>query len=308
MADDRLQGSIYALLAYGAWGFSPVFWKQVAGVPALETLGHRVVWALIVFYLLLRWRGRAGELVVAARQPRVQRTFLLAAALIAFNWGLYVYAVYSAHIVEASLGYFINPLLNVALGMLFLGERLRPAQWLAVALAALGVVQLALGIGSLPWIALGLAGSFGLYGLVRKTAPVDALLGSNLETAILLPPALAYLGWLALRGESAATSADGRTLAFLVASGLMTALPLLWFSNAARRLPLKTLGFFQYLAPSVQLLLGVLVYGEPFTAVELRAFGCIWVALAIFTVESHVARRRDRRAARRLADGALPPA
>lgn len=292
--DERFKGGIYALLAYGAWGFSPMFWKQVEAVPPLETLAHRVVWALLVFYLLLRFRNRVGELVEKARQPRVLRVFALSAALIAFNWCLYVYAVFSAQIVEASLGYFINPLLNVALGMVFLGERLRPAQWVAVLLAAAGVVQLSVAAGGLPWIALSLALSFGLYGLVRKTAPVGALLGSNLETGLLLPAAVGYLGWLVLRGDSAFTAADPRTLFFLAASGLMTALPLLWFSNAARRLPLKTLGFFQYLAPTGQLLLGVLVYGEPFTAVQVRSFLCIWIALALFTVENHLARRRLR--------------
>jgi chloramphenicol-sensitive protein RarD len=271
-----------------------MFWKQVSAVPALETLAHRVVWSLLVFFLLLRFRNRVGELVEKARQPRVLRVFALSAGLIAFNWCLYVYAVFTSQIVEASLGYFINPLLNVALGMVFLGERLRPAQWVAVFLAGAGVVQLSIAAGGLPWVALGLALSFGLYGLVRKTAPVGALLGSNLETALLLPAALSYLGWLVARGDAAFVSTDSRSLFFLIASGLMTALPLLWFSNAARRLPLKTLGFFQYLAPTGQLLLGTLLYGEPFTTVQIRSFVCIWVALALFTAESQVARRHLR--------------
>ncbi|MCB1054089.1 MAG: EamA family transporter RarD [Acidobacteria bacterium] len=293
---ERFKGSVYALLAYGAWGFSPMFWKQVSGVPALETLGHRVIWALLVFFLLLRLRGRAGELPGAIRDPRTRRAFALAAGLIAFNWCLYVYAVSSSHIVESSLGYFINPLLNVALGMIFLGERLRTWQWVAVALAAAGVIQMsASGVG-VPWIALGLALSFGLYGLVRKTAPVDALLGSNLETLLLLPVAVIYLGWLFATGRAGFLGADTHTRVFLVASGLMTALPLLWFSNAARRLPLKTLGFFQYLAPTCQLLLGVLVYGEPFTGVQLKSFAFIWTALVLFTAESQWHRRRTRRA------------
>lgn len=292
---QRWQGSVYALLAYGAWGFSPMFWKQVTGVSPLETLGHRVIWALVVFFLLLRFRGRAGELPGAIRDPRTRRAFALAAGLIAFNWCLYVYAVASSHIVESSLGYFINPLLNVALGMLFLGERLRPLQWIAVALAAAGVLQMSTGEAGVPWIALGLAASFGLYGLVRKTAPVDALLGSNLETLLLLPLALLYLGWLVATGQAGFVDAGTKTQVFLVASGLMTALPLLWFSNAARRLPLKTLGFFQYLAPSCQLLLGVLVYGEPFTSVQVRSFAFIWTALALFTAESQWHRRRTRR-------------
>ena len=291
----------YALAAYGAWGLSPLFWKNLSSMPALEVLGHRVVWAMLVFFVLLLLRGRVRELRAAYRSPRYRRAFLVSSVLIGVNWYLYVWAVSKAYILQASLGYFISPLFSVVLGMLFLKETLRPWQWVAVALAGLGVLQLTLQADTFPWIALSLVISFGFYGLVRKTAPADALLGSNLETSFLLPPAIAYLVFLGVRGEATFTALDGTTLVFLAGTGLMTALPLLWFSNAARRLPLSTLGFFQYIAPTGQFLLAVLVYGEPFSATQLRSFVLIWIALAVFSGEAHLQQKRSRRRAAALA-------
>lgn len=294
MADSKstTAGVCYALAAYGTWGVAPLFWKHLATVPAGEILAYRIVAAMAVFFLLLRWRGRTGEWLKGYRDLATLRSFALAALLIGLNWYLFVYAVATGHILQASLGYFINPLFNVVLGLVFLGERLRVWQWVAVAMAGLGVLQLAVRSESFPWIALALVVSFGFYGLVRKTSPVDALVGSNLETSLLLPFAVGFVVWLTVRGEAHILVASPGRLLLLAGTGLMTAFPLLWFSNAARRLPLSTLGFFQYLAPTGQFLLAVWVYGEPFTSLQLRSFSCIWIALVIFTIE---ARRHGRR-------------
>jgi chloramphenicol-sensitive protein RarD len=277
-------GAAYALAAYLAWGVVPLFWKELRHVPAVEVVAHRVVWALS-FLLLLSWARGFGQTRRLLRDGRALAAFGAASALIAFNWGTYIYAVLSDRIVEASLGYFVTPLVNVLLGLVVLRERLRRIQWLAVALAAAGAAQLGLGAPQLPWLASALAVSFGLYGLVRKTAPAEPLDGSLVETALVAPVALAYLGWLASDG-SGHFAADARTSGFLLAAGPVTALPLLWFSNAARRLPLSTLGFFQYVSPSLQLALAVGLYGEPFGARELRAFACIWAALALLAFET----------------------
>jgi chloramphenicol-sensitive protein RarD len=290
-----LLGGLYALAAYGTWGLSPLFWRQLEAIPPLEIIGHRVLWGMLLFFLLLSWRGRRGELAVALRRPRTLGTFALTALLLGINWFLFIYSVYIDRVVEASLGYFINPLLNVVLGFVFLRERPRPVQWLAVLLTAAGVVRLATtGTGAIegvPWIGLTLAATFGFYGLVRKTAKADALLGSNLETLWMLPPALGYLAWLTASGQDAWNQAPASTLVWVPLTGFMTAFPLLCFSNAARRLPLTTLGFFQYIAPTCQFLLAVFAFGEPFTRAELVGFVLIWIALAVFAVESSMIRR-----------------
>ncbi len=294
MADSRTtsSGVLYALAAYVAWGLAPLFWKHLTSFPTAEVLAIRIVAAMAVFLTLLAWRGRLGELRRGYGDPRILRSFLLSGLLIGVNWYLFVYAVGTGKILQASLGYFMNPLFNVLLGMLFLGERLRRWQWAAVALASFGVLLLTLKSESFPWIALCLMASFGFYGLVRKTSPADALLGSNLETSLLAPLALGYLVWLGVQGQAHFLEAPSSQYIFLLGTGFMTALPLLWFSNAARRLPLSTLGFFQYLAPTGQFLLAVLVYGEPFTAAQLASFLCIWMALAVFAVEAHRHRLR----------------
>jgi chloramphenicol-sensitive protein RarD len=290
-----LLGALYALGAYGAWGLSPLFWRQLHPIPPLELIGHRVLWGMLLFFLLLTWRGRRPELAAALRQPKTLATFALTMLLLGSNWFLFIYSVDVGRVVEASLGYFINPLLNVVLGFVFLRERPRPVQWLAVALAAAGVVRLAFtGAGAtegVPWIGLTLAATFGLYGLVRKTTKADALLGSNLETLWIVPPAILYLFWLTTTGGAIWPQVPWTTLLWIPLTGAMTALPLLWFSNAARRLPLTTLGFFQYLAPTGQFLLAVFAFGEPFSRAELTGFLLIWIALAIFAVESRLHRR-----------------
>ncbi len=250
-----------------------------------------MVWAAPVFLLLLAGRGRLRELF--AVDSRAVLTFTVSGLLLGVNWFVFVYCVIEGYVLQASLGYFINPLVNVALGMLFLGERLRAGQWFALALAAAGVTLLATTTGAFPLLSLALAFSFGSYGLVRKTARADALLGSNLETALLFLPALAYLILASPpNGTIAWSAADDPTRALLVLSGVVTALPLLWFSNAARRLPYSTIGFFQYIAPTLQFLLAVVVFGEPFTRVELRSFLLIWLAIAVFVSEDRLQGRR----------------
>ena len=284
--EARSVGLAYALLAYGSWGFFPLFWKLLDDIAPLELVAHRVVWACLVYLLLVGWRRRLGELRAGLVDRSVLRAIVPAAVLISVNWLVFVYAVVTDRVLHASLGYFLNPLVSIVLGLLFLRERMRRAQWIAVALAGLGVVQLATLADGVPWIGIVLALSFGLYGLTRKVAPVDGLLGATIESVLLVPIAVGYLAWLAVSGSGAFGTIAVRTDLLLVCAGLVTAAPLVWFANAARRLPLRTLGFVQYLAPSCQFLLAVLVFDEALTSVHVRSFGCIWLAVALFTAES----------------------
>lgn len=284
-------GILYALLAYFTWGLMPVYWKLVSQVPALEMVAHRVVWSALILVILLSLLGRWP--VVQTTLGSRQRLSLLftTAMLISVNWLTFVWAIQHAYILEASLGYFINPLLNIVLGMIFLGERLRPWQTVAVSIAAIGVINLILQLGVVPWIALVLALSFGFYGLLRKIAPVDGLVGLSVETFLIMPFALGYLVCVDLTGKGVFLAVDWGLDVLIAQAGLVTALPLLWFANAAKRLPYSTLGFFQYLAPTCHFLLAVGVYGEAFTWAHTVTFSCIWAALAIYSVDSSVALR-----------------
>lgn len=293
-------GLAYGVLAYLSWGVAPIFWKALAHVSSTELLAHRAVWTLLTMLGLLLLRRRLAELRLALSNPRVLRTLVLCGALLAVNWLVFIHATLTDRVLHASLGYFINPLVSVLLGMLLLGERLRPAQWLSVGLAAAGVLMLATQAEGLPWIALVLAISFGLYGYLRKVAAVEALPGSTLEIAVMVPAGLGYLAWLSLAGRGHFGQADTITHLLLLASGPVTGLPLLWFTHGARRLTLTTLGFLQYLAPTMQLLLAVLLYGEPFTPVHQRSFGFIWAGLLVFSLESWYRARQRRRARRSL--------
>lgn len=277
MKDSRA-GALYAVAAYGLWGVVPIYWKWLNDVPALELLAHRVVWSS-VFVTLLVVAMRKLAATRAALTPRTLAYLGASTLLIGANWGLFIWAVQTKRILQASLGYYVNPLVNVVLGVVVLGERLRRPQVIAVALAALGVLVMAIQKGSLPWISLVLAGTFAAYGLLRKTAPVDALVGLLIETALLVPFALAFV-WL--RGTVVGRATSGHLL-LLACAGPVTALPLLFFTAAARRLPLSTLGFYQYLSPTLQFLLAVTVYGERLTAADVVAFAAIWVALFVFT-------------------------
>ncbi|HEU0201494.1 MAG TPA: EamA family transporter RarD [Burkholderiaceae bacterium] len=297
------RGIAYAAAAYILWGLFPVYFKALQSVPALEILAHRMAWSLAFCALLLvatrRWTW-VGDVV---RKPRLLSTFVASSAIVSFNWGLYIWAVNAGHIVDASLGYFINPLVSVLFGALLLHERLRPVQWMAVGIAALGVAWLTVEAGALPWIGLALALSFGTYGLLRKTAPLGALEGLTAETTLLFPLAFGYLAWLAAQGENAFLAASPSTQWLLAAAGPVTAVPLLLFAAGARRIPLYLLGLLQYFGPSLQLIIGVWLYGEPFTATRAIGFGMIWLALVVFTLEGVLqSRRRENLVTARAAD------
>lgn len=313
-AIDR-KGLTAAIASYVLWGVFPLYWVLLKHVPALQIIAHRIVWcALFVVGWLLFKQGR-GWLRLALAQPRVGRLLLLSSLLISFNWGIYIWAVTHGHVVEASLGYFINPLVNVVIGVLLLRERLNPAQWSAVAIAAVGVLWLALQHGDPPWIALALAFSFAFYGLIRKVAQVDAIPGLAIESLFLLLPALAWLGWAQWQGTAAFL--DGRigSDVLLVVGGGLTALPLIGFAYGARRIPYSLVGILQYIAPTLQLLAGVLLLGEAFTGSQAIGFACIWFALAIYATDGwRRARRQPIKAAQEhcaeqvpAPDGATPP-
>lgn len=282
---DAVHGVAFALAAYGFWGVVPAYWKLVDHVPAPEILAHRVLWTLLGTVLLLAVAGRSAELRATLRSGPRLLTLTLSAFLIGSNWGVFLWAVIHERLLEASLGYYLNPLVNVVLGRLFLGERLSRPAWAAVALAGAGVGILALGHGGLPWVSLYLAVTFALYGLVRKLAPVRPLVGLTVETALLTPLSAAYLVFLAWEGGGSFAGNDA-TSALLVGGGLVTAFPLLCFVSAARRLWLATLGLFQYIAPSLTFLLAVAVYHEPFAAGQAFAFLSIWIALALYSADA----------------------
>jgi len=284
--DRHRRGLWLGIAAYTIWGVVPAFWKLLGGVPVLQQLGHRVVWAVPMLLIAVVLAGRMAYLRSAIRDRRTILVTIASAALLAANWGVFVWAIDAGRIVEASLGYFINPLLSVALGVIVLGERLRPARVAAVGLAAVGVVYMTIRLGEVPWVSLVLAGTFALYGLLKKrpgaATPIVGLLG---ETALAAVPALAYLTVVGIRGDGAFGSDWPETL-LLVAAGAVTAVPLLLFGAAAQRIPLSTVGLLQYLAPSLQFLLGVAVYGEAVTGDHLIGFTFVWVALAVFTADN----------------------
>jgi chloramphenicol-sensitive protein RarD len=285
------KGLVYGAGAYIIWGLLPLYWRALGAVPALEILAHRVVWALLVTIALVALRrGGWAWLREAARTPRTLAIFGLSALLLSLNWFLYIWAVQTGHVVETSLGYFINPLVNVLLGVLFLRERLRPGQTLAVLVALSGVIYLTVLLGAPPWIALALAVSFGLYGLLRKTAPLGSLEGLTFETLLMLVPALAYLLLLERAGTGVFPHGGAGQTLLLIGAGAVTATPLLLFAAGARRVTLTTMGILQYIAPSIQLALGVTVFGEPLSAARLVGFVLVWAALAIYTVESQIHR------------------
>lgn len=291
------KGVAYAAGAYALWGLLPLYWRALESVPALEILSHRVVWALIVALLLLAYRRSGwGWLRETLHRPRQVAAFALSALLLSANWFLYIWAVHAGHVVETSLGYFINPLVNVLLGVLFLRERLRGGQALAVAVASTGVIYLGVQIGAPPWIALFLAFTFGLYGLLRKTARLGSLQGFTLETLLMFLPALGFLLYLAQDGTGAFLCAGPATTLLLVGAGAVTAVPLLLFAAGARRVTLTTLGLLQYIAPTLQFTLGVTVFGEPLSARRLIGFGLVWLALAIYSVDGAVQSSRAARA------------
>lgn len=280
------RGIWYAVGAYTLWGVFPIYIKLLQSVPPVEILAHRVLWSLVFVTALLLIQRRWSWLRTLAANPAMLGRFVATATVVTMNWGVYIWSINSNRVVDASLGYFINPLVNVLLGALVLRERLRPMQWASVAIAALGVAWLTVQAGTLPWIGLILAVSFGTYGLLRKTASLGAVEGLTLETAILFPLAFGYLFWLAANGQNTfiESSAGMRTL--LVLAGPVTAVPLLLFAAGARRIPFSLLGLLQYIGPSIQLALGVWLYHEPFAATKAAGYALIWAALALYTAES----------------------
>lgn len=286
------KGVLYAAGAYVCWGLLPLYWKSLAGVPAGQILAHRIVWSLVFVGLLLTLRHKWGWLSGTLRKPRVLLTFALSGTLLGINWFVYIWAVNAGFIVETSLGYFINPLVNVLLGFLLLNERLRPAQWMALALALGGVLYLTFSYGAFPWIALVLAFSFGIYGFIRKTATLNSAEGLFLETALLFLPAFGFLLLQESRGVGALAHSNMTTNLLLVGAGIVTSVPLLLFASGARRITLTTLGLLQYIAPTLQFLIGVLIYHEAFGLSRLIGFGLIWLALIFYTAESLINRRR----------------
>lgn len=279
-------GLAYAALAFVIWGLFPLYFQFIREVPPLEVLLHRIVWSLLFVLAVLAWQRRWAWLRQAWRQPRLLALFGGCALLLAVNWLVYVLAVQSGHVVDASLGYFINPLFNVLLGVLVLRERLRPLQWVAVALAACAVLWLTWQAGRLPWIALTLAGTFGVYGLLRKTAPLGPLEGLALEGLLLAPLALPALLWWTFTQDGVLHHGPLSMVGWLLLAGPLTALPLLFFAAGARRLKLATLGLVQYISPSLQLLLAVAVFNEALAPQRLLGFVLIWTALALVSADA----------------------
>ncbi|MCC2972993.1 EamA family transporter RarD [Massilia sp. IC2-476] len=278
-------GILSAALAFLCWGLFPIYFHAIGEVPPAQILAHRVLWSLGFLLIVLAFR-RQWKWLAQVRQPRVFWSFVASAFLLSANWLAYIWAVNNGHVIEASLGYFINPLVNIMFGYLLLKERMRPAQWGAIAIAALGVAWLTWQAGSVPWIALFLAASFGGYGLLRKTAALGALEGLSFETMVLFPFAAAYVAWLTVNGGNAFLEVDSDTTrVLLVAAGPITAIPLLLFATGARQIPLSILGLLQYLSPTIQFLLGVWLFQEHFSSDRLVGFAMIWAALALFAGE-----------------------
>ena len=280
------KGILYGIIAYTFWGLLPIYWKSLKGVPPIEILSHRMVWSFFFMLVVLAVTRRWAWIKPVLKQPKVLLTFLVTAVLLSINWFTYIWGVNSGFIVETALGYFINPLVNVLLGYIFLKERLRPGQLIAVLLALGGVLYLTITYGSLPWIALTLAFSFGSYGLLRKTAALDSLEGLSLETAWLFLFALGGLIYFEAQGTAAFGHSATKTNMLLIGAGMVTAVPLLLFAASARRVTMATLGILQYLAPTLQFLIGVFIYGEVFSRTQLVGFSFIWVALIVYTGES----------------------
>jgi chloramphenicol-sensitive protein RarD len=287
-------GTLVALGAYLLWGIMPIYWKTLGSVPAGEILAHRIIWSLVFVGALLATRRQWAWMRDVVRRPLQHSRFLATATLLGINYGTYLWANNNGHIVEASLGYFINPLVNVLLGMIFLRERPRTGQWVAIALAALGVAYLTLTVGRLPWIALTLAFSFGIYGLLRKTAKLGSIEGLTVEMVLMSVPSLVLLTVLAGQGTGHFAAAGLPTTLLLIGAGAVTAIPMLMFTYGARQVTMTTLGILQYIAPTMQFLIGVLLYREPFDQTRLVGFLLIWAALAVYWVESYVRYQRAR--------------
>ncbi|MDX3772568.1 EamA family transporter RarD [Chromatiaceae bacterium AAb-1] len=286
LSREQKLGGIFAASAYTLWGLAPLYFKQIDFIAATEILIHRVIWSFLLLFIILFALRQLNNVLQALKQPLLVLTLLCSALLLCANWGVFIWAVNNHHMLDTSLGYYINPLLNIVLGMFFLGERLRPLQWLAVVLAAFGVLVQLILLGSLPWISLFLAGSFAVYGLIRKKLAVDALSGLFIESMLLLPLAVAYWLWLPATATSDLFSNSWQLNSLLIGAGLVTTAPLLCFIAGARRLQLSTMGFFQYIGPSFTFVFGVWLYQEPLQLAKIVTFGFIWLALLVYSYDA----------------------
>jgi chloramphenicol-sensitive protein RarD len=290
-AEDTPKGFALGLTAYLLWGFLPLYMKAVAHIPAAEIIAHRVLWSIPVAAAVLIWLGRTGDLKTALRSPRTVAMAALTAALISVNWGIYVWAIASGHALEAALGYYINPLFSVFLGAVLLGERLRPLQWIAIALAGAAVLVLTIENGTIPYASLSLTVTWGFYAYFKKSLPVGPNQGFLLEILLLAPAALAYVVWLEATGAGHFLAGHAPDMWLILGLGLVTAGPLMIYGNAAKLLRLSTIGIMQYIAPTMILLLAVFLFGEPFGTARAIAFPMIWAALALYTWSMVRARR-----------------
>jgi chloramphenicol-sensitive protein RarD len=297
----RNKGIVHAFAAYFIWGLVPIYWKLLKHIPATQLIGHRIVWSFILLAAIIFIGRKWFELRPAISDRKVVLIYSVAAVLCGFNWFIYVWAVTSGHIVESSLGYFINPLLSVFLGVVFFRERLRLFQWISIGLAAGGVGYLTVVYGRLPWIALGLAFTFGFYGLVKKKAPLNSLNGLTLETGILFLPGLIFLVYQDWIGRGAFLHGGAGSDLLMVGAGLITTIPLLFFASAAQRIPLTTIGLMHYVTPTLQFLLGVLIYKEAFNATQAFGFGIVWIGLIVFCFEGFLSRSNSQ-SSRQLAE------
>lgn len=297
MSEDHNQspksGIFYAFAAYTAWGLLPVYWKAVQVVPARQILAHRIFWSFVFVALLLIVRKQWGAAREVFRDKLKVSGLILSSLIITSNWFTYIWAVNSNKVVEASLGYYINPLLTVLLGVVVLHERMDRWQVISLVLAALGVLILTVEYGKFPWIALCLASTFALYGLAKRLVKVESAMGIALETAVMVPVALMYLAMVQVKGEGVIGQTGILTLLLLMGTGVVTAIPLLWFAQAAKRVPFSTMGFIQYISPTLSLLLGIFLYQEEFTAAHVFSFGMIWIALAVYSVSRVMLARKE---------------
>ncbi len=297
-------GVLYGVAAFGFWGLVPIYFKAIKTVPALQVVSHRIVWSAVLFAIILLVQRRGRDALQAIRSRRNLAMLTASTVLVASNWLIFIWAVAHNHVLQASLGYFINPLVNVLLGRVFLHERLRRLQWISVGISAAGVTYLTVSYGQFPLIALMLAMTFGLYGLVRKVVHVDSIVGLAIETTLLAPLATVYLVGAGISGTSAFLAGSARTDLLLVLAGVITAVPLIWFVNAARLLRLSTVGFLQYIGPTGQFVLAVFAFGEPFTHSHLVSFGLVWTGLAIYAVDTARWTMRESTAVPTVADNA----
>ncbi|WP_444937922.1 EamA family transporter RarD [Microbulbifer sp. JMSA002] len=289
--DTATTGFLAGVAAFLIWGLAPIYFNQLQGIPAAEILAHRSIWSFALALLIMLLLGKLPDLIRTLRDHKKMRVLALTTALIGGNWLVFIWAINNGHLLESSLGYYINPLINIVLGVLFLGEKLRRLQWLAVALAAIGIVHELLQFGRVPVIALFLAGSFALYGLARKRAPVESLTGLAIETLYMLPVALIYLLWSASPTSNLLN--NGWELnSLLVLAGPVTLVPLLLFTIAARRLNLSTVGFLQYIGPSLMLVVATQMLGEPFSEGKLTTFMFVWMGLALYSMDALAQRRK----------------